>query len=177
MKLTVLPAADRIAMPWKNGGGITREVAAHPPGSDLDSFIWRVSMAEVAQAGPFSCFPGIDRVLTVIEGALDLTIAGQAPITLTPQSEPYAFAADAPCSAALDAPVSDLNVMVRRGVATARVSRVDPAIEVAGATALFIAAGLATLGDQTLRPLDAVLIDGRGPLPLDGAGWLIEIDS
>lgn len=31
-------------------------------------FIWRISMARVEQPGPFSAFPGVDRVLAVLEG-------------------------------------------------------------------------------------------------------------
>ncbi|MDB5497193.1 MAG: HutD, partial [Phenylobacterium sp.] len=34
MTLRVLAAADRQAVPWKNGGGVTREIAAYPTGSD-----------------------------------------------------------------------------------------------------------------------------------------------
>ena len=61
--------ADLTPRPWKNGGGVTREIAAHPPEAGLDGFDWRLSMADVASDGPFSAFPGIDRTLTVIEGA------------------------------------------------------------------------------------------------------------
>lgn len=57
----ILRAAERPALPWKNGGGVTREVVAHPPGSDLGHFDWRVSIAEIHNAGPFSRFPGIER--------------------------------------------------------------------------------------------------------------------
>ncbi|WP_344323995.1 HutD family protein, partial [Kitasatospora putterlickiae] len=49
-----LRAAERPATAWRNGGGVTREVAGHPVGSGLDDFRWRVSLADVASAGPFS---------------------------------------------------------------------------------------------------------------------------
>ncbi|EGD04024.1 hypothetical protein B1M_13530, partial [Burkholderia sp. TJI49] len=52
-------AADLVASPWKNGGGVTREIAAFPPGAALDAFAWRVSVADVGAAGPFSRFDGI----------------------------------------------------------------------------------------------------------------------
>jgi len=64
----ILRAADRVAVPWKNGGGFTREVAAYPPQSDLGNFDWRVSLAEVRRGGPFSSFAGIDRHMAVICG-------------------------------------------------------------------------------------------------------------
>ena len=79
----ILPAAARAAVPWKNGGGLTREVAIHPPGSDLGTFEWRVSIAQVRAAGPFSSFPGVDRQLAVLAGELALVIADAVPRTLT----------------------------------------------------------------------------------------------
>jgi len=96
----ILRAADRSAVAWKNGGGLTHEVAVHPPGSDLDSFDWRVSLAEVRQGGPFSVFPGVDRHLAVISGRLELSIAGRDAVTLAPDSLPLVFPGDVPASAA-----------------------------------------------------------------------------
>jgi len=63
--VSLIRGADLVASPWKNGGGVTREVAAFPEGAALDAFVWRVSVADVAQAGPFSRFAGIDRTLAV----------------------------------------------------------------------------------------------------------------
>lgn len=67
--VTLIRGADLVAAPWKNGGGVTREVAAVPEQAGLDSFVWRVSIADVAQAGPFSRFAGIDRTLVLLSGA------------------------------------------------------------------------------------------------------------
>ena len=57
------------AQPWKNGGGVTREVLCLPEGSGFERFDWRVSIAHIASSGPFSSFPGVDRVITLLEGA------------------------------------------------------------------------------------------------------------
>jgi len=120
----ILRAADRRAVPWKNGGGLTREVAVHPPGSDLASFDWRVSLAEVHQGGPFSTFPEIDRELAVIGGRLELSIAGCEVLTLSPQSAPVGFPGDLPARAEpVQSPVLDLNVMTRRGRFVAHLRR------------------------------------------------------
>ena len=51
-------------LPWKNGGGVTREVAK----SHSRAPFWRLSIANVDQEGLFSSFKGLDRILTVIEG-------------------------------------------------------------------------------------------------------------
>lgn len=113
----VIRHADCPAMPWKNGGGSTTEVAVFPPGSGLDTFDWRVSMAQVASDGPFSLFPGIDRSLAILDGAgLRLAIGDAPALDLAGDKAPLAFPADAPTQAwLLDGPVTDLNVMTRRG--------------------------------------------------------------
>ncbi|EEA00561.1 protein of unknown function DUF886 [Burkholderia sp. H160] len=72
--VTLIRGADLVAAPWKNGGGVTREVAAFPPPKSGQSaassdFVWRVSVADVAQAGPFSRFDGVDRTLVLLSGA------------------------------------------------------------------------------------------------------------
>lgn len=119
-------AADHRRMPWKNGGGVTTEIAVSPEGAGLDDFDWRVSTALVASDGPFSAFPGIDRTLTILEGdGLILDIEGEQ-VELLPTSAPFSFAADRPTSARLvGGPVTDLNVMTRRGRLSHRVSRID----------------------------------------------------
>ena len=122
--LQVLRAAGRAAVPWKNGGGVTREVAVSPPGSALGDFDWRVSIAEVRAAGPFSVFPGVDRCMAVLAGRLWLHIEGLPAMTLAPDSPPVAFPGDTPVFAEpLGAPVTDLNVMTRRGRCSATLTR------------------------------------------------------
>jgi environmental stress-induced protein Ves len=121
----VLWAADRLATPWKNGGGVTREIAAWPPGAGLDRFDWRVSQADVTMAGPFSRFEGVDRTLLILDGpGLVLRVGAQDVSVLTPSSPPLTFPGGAEAFADLvDGPVRDLNVMIRRGVWRARVER------------------------------------------------------
>jgi hypothetical protein len=115
-KPLILRAADRLATLWKNGLGVTREIAVHPPSAGLGDFDWRLSMATVDAGGPFSTFPGIDRKLAVLQGRLSLRVDSQAPIGLGPESPLLAFAGDVPVEAeVLDGPVTDLNLMTRRG--------------------------------------------------------------
>jgi environmental stress-induced protein Ves len=112
----VIRVGDYRRMRWKNGLGETAEIAIAPPGAALDQFAWRVSMARVEAAGPFSAFPGIDRTLTVLAGdGFRLLVDGLAAVELTPGSAPYAFPGDRASAATLlgDA-VTDLNVMTRR---------------------------------------------------------------
>lgn len=125
MTIEILRARDRLATPWKNGGGVTREIAVFPPGASLDAFTWRVSMASVTAGGPFSLFPGVNRVLAVLEGDLDLEFADGRAAHLTPASTPLAFPGDLQARARTPgASVTDLNIMVRRGRVEARVELV-----------------------------------------------------
>lgn len=123
--LRLLSAAGFRRMPWKNGGGETVEIAVFPADAGLDDFDWRISMATVAADGPFSLFPGIDRTLSVLTGAgIALAIDGAAPVRLAPESPPHYFPADAPVEGRLiGGPITDLNVMTRRGRFRHRVAR------------------------------------------------------
>lgn len=123
--MKVLRAADRSSQPWKNGGGVTCEVIAYPPGSGLHDFEWRVSIAEVTAAGPFSCFEGVNRVMTILDGTLELGIGSGAPVRLTPESISHAFPADIPTfGKPIGGAVRDLNVMCRRDLWSADVCRI-----------------------------------------------------
>lgn len=116
MTLTLLPAADREPQSWKNGGGLTWPVAISPEGAELAGFDWRLSLAVVATGGPFSAFSGVDRLMLVLDGRLELDIAGNDCLVLDETGAAAAFPGDAEVIAATPAgPVADVNLMVRRG--------------------------------------------------------------
>lgn len=124
--MKVLRASAYQRMPWKNGGGETFEIAISPPGSTLDTLEWRVSMAVVAQDGPFSIFPNIDRTLCVIDGrGMELDFGAEGGIRIvTRDTAPFRFPADLKVHARLRAEtITDLNVMTRRGRYRHRVDR------------------------------------------------------
>lgn len=114
--MKIIRADEQTTTPWKNGGGSTTEIAAEPAGASLDTFHWRISMAQVASDGPFSEFPGIDRTLSVVKGTgLSLTIGDNAPVMLDRGSPAISFAGDIATSARLGAgEITDLNVMTWR---------------------------------------------------------------
>lgn len=174
--MRILRAIDRTPMPWKNGGGVTREVAIWPPTAALDAFDWRISIADVAQGGPFSTFPDVDRVLTVIEGSgLELVVEGLAAVKLDAAAAPFAFPGDAACAARLHlGPIRDLNLMVRRGAYVTRVQRVDgPAIiDCATETTLVLALEATELNGVHLASEDAAIFESGESLNA-GAGRLV----
>jgi environmental stress-induced protein Ves len=105
-----------LVIPWKNGGGVTRELASDPPDATLDNFLWRISIADVSQSGPFSVFPGIDRVILLLDGAgMHLEFADGQTYDLTVPLRPYRFRGEEYVHACLaGTPSRDFNVMLRR---------------------------------------------------------------
>lgn len=177
-------AADRTAIPWKNGGGVTRDVLISPLGTSLDAFDWRISIADIISNGPFSSFPGIDRKLAVLDGKVALTVDGHAPVTLD-TSRPFL---DFPGEAAveghpLDGPSTALNVMTWRGRYTARMAVQSAARPKTGAHVTVIVAlnALTAISADDyfhLERLDALLIQGHEMLTIAPKGvayYLIEI--
>ena len=121
----VLRAATRQSQSWKNGVGVTSDIIVQPDGASLSEFDWRMSIAEIAEPAAFSMFDGIDRILTVLDGGLDVRLGSAASMRLDPQSDPLSFAGDAPVYAAPQDPVVRvLNVMTLRGKFQAAVERV-----------------------------------------------------
>ncbi len=112
---------DIVPKPWRNGGGTTRELVAWP---DSAAWQWRVSVAEVAQSGPFSSFAGVQRWFAVLEGnGVCLTVDTHLH-KLTSHDDPLMFdgAALTTCKL-LDGATQDFNLMTQRGT-TARMLRV-----------------------------------------------------
>ena len=102
--------------PWKNGGGVTRTLAADPAGH------WRVSIADIDRDGPYSRFPGHDRVSVVLSGAGVALRGDGVAVALRPR-EPALFSGDVALQSRLeDGPVRVLNLFVQRGRARARVA-------------------------------------------------------
>jgi environmental stress-induced protein Ves len=117
--LTFLKTDEIAPVPWKNGGGVTREIAqiSGPAG-----FAWRLSMADVATEGGFSNFQGMSRILTVIEGdGLELHSLDHAYDVAFCQ--PFSFSGEASIRSVLrDGPIRDFNVIFDPTVIDAEVS-------------------------------------------------------
>jgi hypothetical protein len=149
-------AADAVAMPWKNGGGSTLEYARQPADGVWD---WRLSVACVEADGPFSMFPGVDRILVLLTGAgMDLDVGGAA-VPLRPPFGHHRFDGEAAVHATLvEGVTTDLNLMWRRDRWMAQFTRRDgPARVDAEMVVAYVASGAARLPDGTvLGPGDAV---------------------
>ncbi|MFE9312029.1 HutD family protein [Streptomyces sp. NPDC088353] len=182
----VLRAHDRPVTRWKNGGGLTREVAADGSSAGLEDFVWRVSLADVARGGPFSSFTGVDRIITVVDGAgMELTVDG-ASHTIAEAYEPFSFPGDAVTDCRLlSGPIVDLNVMTRRTRATAHVGMAREEFSVVPRTGVLVLVialtGTVAVEESgvTLDRFDAVLFPDRegGTLRVDGVAAVVTLTT
>jgi environmental stress-induced protein Ves len=164
-------AAQLPRTPWKNGGGTTREIISSPRGATLDTFVWRVSIADVSTSGRFSVFEGVDRVLVLLEGnGVELRGAdGRVVHRLDTPLVPFTFSGDDEITSTLLAGTSvDFNVMTRRSAARADV-RVVRAREELAALATYCSGVLfGARGEWTVSANDAEPIRFE---PGDGCWW------
>ena len=192
--IVILRADRHRRMPWKNGGGVTTEIWAEPEGANLDSFDWRLSMADVSADGPFSRFPGIDRTLAVLSGeGIALEVEDGPTLIAGRDGTPVAFPGDVRVHGRLlRGPIRDLNLMTRRGRLVASMRRVEPrqgmALTLDASVSSLICQGAGVsiaIGEEThvLAPNDVLLRRGGGPsitqLVASGDGaalYIIEID-
>lgn len=176
--LGIVRFAELPAVPWRNGGGVTREVVASG-GSGRHGFDWRISIADVSQPGPFSVFPGVDRVIILVEGErMDLVVDGVVHVLRL--HEPFSFVGASQTSCSLPSgPTRDLNVMTRSGRLSAAVAIRDLSetrpIAVSGSQVLVLLTGAAVVAgaDESraeLHPLDAVCPSGLHVRLVMGSG-------
>ena len=174
------------AVPWRNGGGITSEIAVEPEGATVDTrFLWRLSLARIDRSGPFSAFEGYDRTIALVTGAgmkLDFGARGAARVDKLMQ--PLAFSGEwAPGCELLGGPTEDFNVMTDRARIRHRVERLEasPAARVvtpAPTLAVFSSSGGKLVVDgETIQMAarDTVIADGVSAASLTSNGLALAI--
>ena len=176
----LLRADALVPVPWRNGQGITREIAAMPPGAGPDDFLWRVSLADVVGAAPFSRFPGVDRVIALIDGAgFRMTLDGAQIHDLTTPCAPFAFPGEAQVAVALaGGPTRDFNLMLRRGAAAGRIDvwrGAGPHPCPDDLVLLYLARGQAKIAEGCLDAGDSWLSDGSGMPSVDLADGAVAL--
>jgi uncharacterized protein len=110
--------------PWRNGGGLTRELLTWPT---RDAWSLRISVADIRADGPFSPFPGIDRWFAVLEGAGVMLALPEGRRCIEAGDAPLDFRGEAtPACELLDGPTRDLNLMIRRDAGRGGMRRTQP---------------------------------------------------
>lgn len=152
-----LTATDYRVQPWANGRGQTVELARADGPAGM---IWRLSVATVAEDGPFSRLPGVQRSLTVIEGpGFDLVGDDGLRLRCDPR-HPVAFDGGLALAAAgVTAPSRDFNAMVARPLPPPEVWMAAGAVAAGGLIALH-ALGPASVDGAVLGPGETLMTDG-----------------
>lgn len=160
------------ATSWKNGLGLTWEIAADRSGCANQEFRWRLSRARITETCSFSAYPGVRRWLALAAGgALKLKINEAPPFQLSQVGEFLAFDGGATVEATpLDGRVEDVNLMLADSTLDAEMlhrpllgSMVLPH-DKATITLFHLLDGEAHLqGSQTIKLMsaDTLLIDGK----------------
>ena len=181
--MTIIRFAELKAVPWKNGLGITREIAVEPPGATMEDFLWRVSIADVDTASPFSSFPGIDRTIVLLEGdGFTMTLDGEHEHALTTPCVPFAFAGEAQVEVTLAGGATrDFNLMVRRGAMRGAIEVMHGPMRLTfdSDTALvYLARGDADIDGTATRPMhagDSVRGVGEITLAADATALIVRV--
>jgi environmental stress-induced protein Ves len=124
MSAPIAIAPDRfIAFPWKNGQGVTMDIAAaHAAGGrpgDWETVLWRFGRTGIGKPGPFSDMAGFERLQVVVKGrGLRLRAADGSEIDVRVPFVPVRFDGATKIDSILDdGPVEVVNLIVRRDFA------------------------------------------------------------
>lgn len=181
----VLPANEHRRERWRNGLGWTRSILAWP--GDGAQWDWRLSIAEIEQAVPWSAFPGVDREQVLLEGqGLRLRFGDGKVRELAPPFGRARYAGEAPVTGEpVDGRAVALNLMWRRDSVQADLWHrplVGPMLFFADASEtwlIYLLAGQGRFDDASgLPPLaqgDAAVLGSpeRRRFLLDGGGELL----
>jgi environmental stress-induced protein Ves len=156
MSIRVIRYADYVETPWKNGGGVTHEIARSDESSEPD---WRISLATIDRDGPFSDFTGFDRTIVPLDGGgFELSFDNGDVVVLDRRCVPFRFAGEKKVRCRLlDGRSRDLNAMALRerwqhDVTALALSRFPFAFDApAGSFVFFAGAATTTCENETFH--------------------------
>ena len=94
-----------VRTPWKNGGGVTVDIA-------FDGDVWRFSRTPITVAGPFSDYTGFDRMQVLVAGSGLVLQTPAGEIDVRRPFRPVRFAGETPIVSRLDSvPVEVVNLL------------------------------------------------------------------
>lgn len=172
--MKLIRPADWTEMPWRNGGGVTSVIAAERQG---DAILWRMSTAIVDCDGPYSAFPGLKRISTVIQGnGTVLHDLDSDAVEDLPPLAPTLLNGDVAWQGELkDGPIRHFNLIfdINRVRASVEVLRLDGRLSPSpGTHALFCVSGVWIFERMLVEPFDTILVP-KGDL--EGSAVLLGI--
>lgn len=121
--ITTLDPAGYVRAPWKNGGGVSVDIA-------LDGDVWRFGRTPITAGGPFSDYAGFDRMQVLVAGSGLVLQTPWGEIDVRRPFQPVRFAGETPIVSRLEAgPVEVVNLLGDR-----RQVNIDLAVLEAGRT-------------------------------------------
>ncbi|MGW0734741.1 HutD/Ves family protein [Streptomyces sp. NPDC002851] len=150
---------------WANGRGWTREIHREPATDSASTALWRLSLADIEETGPFSKFPEMDRhLLSAAPVPLHLSVDGTLHNLRYTQVISFAGESEV-ATTAVHGRAQALNLMTRRGIRSSLdLLRGDAQLPVTSATstALVVLDGTVSLGGRRLARFDTVLPGNDG---------------
>lgn len=155
MSFHVVRFEDVKPQPWKNGGGVTRELLAWP---NADEWVMRLSVADIERDGPFSAFPGIDRWFAVLSGNGVRLGVSETVIKRGDEAVNFDGALTPDCKL-IGGSTRDLNLMIRREAASGWMKRITAGFEFPVVDMAAAHSGVFAVDGCTLRPARSPAIE------------------
>ncbi|UWQ79402.1 HutD family protein [Leisingera sp. S132] len=172
MRISALTAQP---VPWKNGGGVTRELASQDEGGRM---VWRLSLADITRNGPFSAFPGLARIHCIVEGA-GHTLANETVQMEAWPLDPLCFDGGAALDCQLrDGPCKAFNVIYdpARVKADPDILAGGPVPEAEGLRVLFVVSGsLEVPGTDRFGPGEGMVTKRAAGAMVSSGGAVIQV--
>ena len=177
MSFQIIDAEQIEPVPWRNGGGTTRQLLTWPAAQGWEL---RISLAEIEADGPFSTFQGVERWFAVVSGAGVALEFGDGEHRLVPGDPPLRFDGGAtPGCRLLGGATRDINLMLRNGRGVLR--SVVPGVAWSEAFAmrgLFVTIGGHCSVEGQRRAVPAMsLLWADAETAGDEIGWTFEPDA
>jgi environmental stress-induced protein Ves len=138
----------------------------------VDDFGWRFAIARIDQDVPFSSYPEVDRIFTLIAGkGLDLDFDGRPSLAVHQIFVPHPYPCDVKTYCRLrEGPCRALNLFLRRGAWRSDVDILSSAAEIAhdGPILLFALKGASTVNGEALQEGDACIAEAHVATGTDG---------
>ena len=112
MTISRLDPAHYVTTPWRNGGGVTVDIAV---ATDKEGDIWRFGRTPIVAPGPFSDYRGFDRVQVLVAGSGLVLKTPDGEIDVREPFRPVRFAGETPIVSRLESgPVEVVNLIGNR---------------------------------------------------------------
>ncbi|OED48541.1 hypothetical protein AB838_11555 [Rhodobacteraceae bacterium (ex Bugula neritina AB1)] len=172
MRFSAFTAAP---VPWKNGGGVTRELAVQ---KENGRQVWRLSLADITRDGAFSAFPGLARIHCIVEGPGHVLSNAETRLEAS-LLEPLTFDGNLALDCRLrGGACKAFNVIYDPELvaAQARVLRDGKLPEVTGSQVFFVVSGSLDLSEQgRYGPGEGQATDGATCGAVSGGGAVIHV--